>query len=135
MMEKRFRLIWLSVFVIITGCHMFEDSENVDECPLNSGFPCPCSMEMSGGFCEDQSHCVTDGDDYGICKMPCGSTASCEETQGWGIAGLCDQDLDEDGKYCQVICDHSDGDAGYCPPGMDCVWVDDTQYAICETRF
>ena len=134
-MNNRFRHIIFSLFALLCACHMFEDPENVDECPLNSGYPCPCSMETSEGFCEDNSRCVSGGDDYGMCKMPCASKDTCEETQGWGIAGICDEEKGEDGKYCQIVCDQRDGEAGYCPPGMDCAWVTGTQYAICETRF
>ncbi len=135
MMDKVKRFLAAVSMLMIPACHMFEDADNVDPCPLNSGYPCPCSVESSGGYCDDASHCLAEGgDDFGMCTWPCATSGQCSERQSFGVEGLCASVGDL--KYCQLVCEDPQGYEGYCPPGMVCDWLPGgSDYAICSPAF
>ncbi len=125
----------LVCIAVLSGCHMFEDPEKLDTCPLNSGYPCPCSLEETEGECDDETQCYSENDDFGYCTMKCTHSDDCNDTRGFGVSrGVC-ENLAAGGeaavKHCQVICE-LESDKGSCPPGMACVSEEGDRYAVCQ---
>jgi len=99
-------------------------------CPLNSGWPCPCSGVNE---CENGDICFGIGPGEGLCAPRCagaGDDAPCAETMGWGISGggRCAYEVTYEGQtfgVCALICQvqAEDGEVirGFCPPGSLCV--------------
>ena len=127
--------------VLAIGCHFFEDSDNIDDCPLNSGYPCPCTYDDSDvyqtGECRDGSACLAYVDDqsHGICAETCSGVSdatSCFDTKAYGTEGLCwtgDSNVYPQ-NYCAVYCEGTEDDN--CSPGMVCTPVTgETGYYIC----
>jgi hypothetical protein len=128
----------LSFGVIFTGCHLFEHPENIDDCPLNSGYPCPCNPSVAP-VCMDDSPCLFyNNPEMGFCSRPCAGIhddATCQETAGYGVQGLCRFTTLEDSTEptnCQVACEY-DNLVGECPPGLECIPFADelTTYKVC----
>jgi hypothetical protein len=143
-MKCRYGLIvWTVLALFFSGCHFFEDSENVDECPLNSGYPCPCIPETANSNCLDNSgrHCCednqsrclisADGDaTRGICTLQCDGIedTTCMNTKGFGSEGLCALKVNSSNPdYCAVVCNSRDD----CPPGTGCLFVTSLNYSLC----
>ena len=135
------RLLTLSCLLsfLAVGCHFFDDADEIDDCPLNSGYPCACTYEDAlvarDGQCLDGSACLYWGDDktHGVCAEACDGVTdvtSCTEINGYGNEGLCwFQTTDADApNYCAVLCD-GDG-MGNCAPGMSCL-EDGSEYRYC----
>ncbi len=129
-------LLWVGAALFSPGCHFFEDSENVNECPLNSGYPCPCIPDMAQYDCKGLSdyYCCKDGRsscvytdtpesrNRGICTKPCNGiddSLSCRNTQDYGSEGICAMAVGSSDapNFCEVICTPGVDD---CPPGMEC---------------
>ncbi len=131
-------LIILCVWSITAGpigCHFFDDFDELPEdCPLNSGYPCPCDPRHEGymnteGLCDDGSTCVYYGQDFdrGFCSSTCFSlddASSCSETEGYGVMGFCWLSLESpsgaDIPHCILVCEF-DGQREDCPPGLKCL--------------
>ena len=135
-------ILSLLVFSSFAGCHFFDDPDEMDECPLNSGYPCACTYEdpdvAEYGECRDGSSCLfpeVGGDmAHGFCAAPCSGTTdvtSCTGARGYGTEGVCWWAVDaEEPNFCAVFCD-GDG-MGNCAPGMSCEPVSaDSSYRIC----
>jgi hypothetical protein len=97
-----------------------DSSDYCGECPINSGYPCPCQMAN----CDDDSLCGmlaspeqnTSGN--GICVRFCtgpNDTTSCVVSSGCAAQGECALVLDQDAA-CGYIC-NLDSD---CPTNMYC---------------
>jgi hypothetical protein len=126
------RAILFCVSVLFAGCHMFEDADNVDPCPLNSAYPCPCDVDTHP-ICDDESQCKATENDYrGFCSARCTEPVDCEETQGFGLEGVCELSIGTTSgtNNCVLVCDDTAVSAG-CPPGMECQWREDRGYGIC----
>ena len=122
-------LTWLSLF----GCHMFEDADNVNECPMGSGYPCPCDA-VASPVCDDNSDCYSPAADYrGFCADKCVDNSDCTETGGYGLSGACALSINapqDRANHCVVICD--DGiETTQCPPGQECEWQAQMSRGIC----
>ncbi len=95
-----------------------------DECPVNSGYPCPCNAN-----CEDGTLCdrVQGGSDYGICMKECtgADEDECALDMGCGAEPACTLSKGDGISYCGLVCTH-DGD---CPPNMGCTF--DPGIGIC----
>ena len=131
----------------VPACHFFEDSDNVDECGLNSGYPCPCVPEDadfeckngSGDYCckDGRSSCVWFGDNNetrGICSMPClgiADSQSCINTKDFGSEGVCAMMVNDatSPNYCEVVCDPESDE---CPPGMECLSGFYLNFSVCR---
>jgi hypothetical protein len=84
------------------------------DCPLNSGYPCPCEDR-----CEDGGICgKTDiNQKYGICVKPCDDGESCEISMGCWARGTCGLKMATGTEaFCVLTC-VVDSD---CPLNMDC---------------
>jgi len=146
-MKYRYGLILWSVLALCcSACHFFEDSENVDECPLNSGYPCPCLQDMATRDCRDGigPYCCEDGrsqciffpdrdETRGICSLPCTGvtdTQTCIRTEGFGSEGICSLKVDSSTtpNFCAVVCNPGGND---CPPGMECLLDTTLNYSLC----
>ncbi len=138
------RIVHFFVFVIFANlaasCHFFEDAENIDECPINSGYPCPCvPVDLANdpeakGFCDDGSNCIYNlaDEEKGFCSLPCqGATdlSSCRRTDGFGSEGICSLVVGEVSvpNQCVVVCSEDDE----CPPGLTCQIRWGIAYAVC----
>lgn len=106
---KKYTILFFCIG-IATGCHWFDDANNLDECSLNSSFPCPCDIS-----CEGENVCVhTTGSrgSYGQCTLPCyGNHQLCTQAAAGFGSGIC-----RENGYCAIAC-YDDVD---CPPGMGC---------------
>jgi hypothetical protein len=129
----------MTVSLFIFGCHFFEDADNVDECPLNSGYPCPCDSTQLTVYCDDgRSACMYWNDPTrGFCSLPCdgaSDTQKCANTAAYGNEGICRfmADGSTTPNYCGVVCQGNGG--GNCPPGMDCMTLDGEDYKVCFPR-
>ena len=131
-------LVSLSLFA--AGCHFFEDSDEIDECPLNSGYPCACTSENAfvakNGNCYDGSTClyITGDEAHGFCAEPCDGltdVSSCTGARGYGTEGVCWWQLDADEpNYCALFCDGAG--MGNCAPGMSCKPpTEGASYSVC----
>jgi hypothetical protein len=112
------------------GARPDAEADAASECPLNSGWPCPC-----GGVneCDNGDICFGIGPGEGLCAPRCagaGDDAPCAETMGWGISGggRCAYEVTYEGQtfgVCALICQvqAEDGEVikGFCPPGSRCV--------------
>ncbi len=137
--------IFAFMLILVIGCHFFEDSDNVDECPLNSGYPCACSpldeeITASKGFCRDFSTCIyfpNSDNTRGVCSPVCAGstdTVTCSNTNGYGSEGLCLMPSADNSEifFCAVFCTKSD--MASCPPGQKCVLLDDGQNGVCYPK-
>lgn len=140
-------ILWTVLALLLTGCHFFEDAENVDECALNSGYPCPCVPNAAHFTCKDKSgdYCCEDGrstcvytteinENRGICTLPCtgvADTQSCIRTQGFGSQGLCAMLVNQSTtpNYCELVCDP---EIENCSPGMECRTDLNTSFSVCR---
>ena len=117
------------------GCHMFEDPDYLDPCPLGEGYPCSCDID-EGAFCDDNNRCYSMNDDYrGFCTERCRTWDDCQDIQGYGIEGVCGLSIDalERPDHCLVVC--NDGIyKGDCPPGQTCEWQESLNYSVCLPR-
>lgn len=106
------------------------DADTASPCPLNSGWPCPCS---GVNVCDNGDICFGIGAGEGLCSRRCagaGDDAPCVGTMGWGIqgGGRCAYEVTYEGQtfgVCALICQVQAGDGelvkGSCPPGARCV--------------
>ncbi|MCP4677994.1 MAG: hypothetical protein GY854_21255 [Deltaproteobacteria bacterium] len=110
-----------------------------DECPLNSGFPCPCDAEE----CDDGSACVGFADvatEFGVCMRPCEENAECLIGAGCAAMGMCalsmtsdtDSDSETDSQLtCGYICRWKAA-VSACPPNMYCEPINSTKGVCLE---
>ena len=128
------------VLLLFTGCHFFDDPDDLDECPLNWGYPCACTYDDEKvsltGECRDGSGCLYfDNESRGICANQCDGTSdvgSCEETWGYGEEGLCwfQANGSDTPNFCAVFCQGNG--RGNCSPGMECSLIaEDSDYRVC----
>ena len=102
--------VFIFCISLFSGCHWFDDPNDLEDCPLGSSFPCPCTTN-----CEGDDVCVlTEGSrgSYGQCTLPCyGNHQLCTQAADGFGSGICMDD-----GYCAIACyDHGD-----CPAGMGC---------------
>ncbi len=93
----------------------------VTSCPLNSGWPCSCDLEMLDE-CQDGSSCF-----YGVCMPSCEVDGESCPSPGQGDASesvVCTEVIGY--GFCTLLCD-SDGD---CPPGQACSEGDEMSACI-----
>lgn len=102
---------------------LFGEKVDMDDCPLNSGYPCRCDGVKN---CDDGSECVGLRPDQngGLCAAPCEGAedeASCAETKGYGLYGECAgyKGASASPEFCIVICEE-DGQTAECPPDFEC---------------
>ncbi len=102
---------------------LFGERADMDDCPLNSAYPCRCDGVKN---CDDGSECVGLRPDQngGMCAAPCAGgddAASCAETGGYGLYGECAgyKGASETPEFCIVICEE-DGQSAKCPPDFAC---------------
>ncbi len=140
-MKRKMTLSIAAALLLSAGCHFFESADDIDECPLNSGWPCPCDNTQldNGGLCDDrQSTCLWVNDETrGMCSLPCNGvsdTLTCRNTQDYGNEGICrfKTDESETPNFCGIIC--VGNGSGNCPPGMDCLILDGESYKMCFPR-
>jgi len=120
--------VMLTVAVLgMPACHLFEDPDTLDECPLNSGYPCPCNPQINGAQCDDGSTCeFFDDPGEGVCAATCRGIedrSSCRASRWDGEDGYCRLKANGAGmpNRCLAACwDETD-----CPPGMSCVFRQD----------
>ncbi len=133
---KKLALIVLSAWSVTAGpigCHFFDDFDKLPEdCPLNSGYPCPCDPTHEGymnteGLCDDGSVCAyydQGGERQGFCSNTCfglSDETSCSNTDGYGVTGFCWLSLESsEPNACVVVCEF-DGQREDCPPGLKCL--------------
>ena len=86
-----------------------------DECPLNSGYPCPCN-----GTCQDDSWCVYfDEDDMlGYCARPCDADVECETEMNCWSEPSCSIISPDEERFCRLHCT----DNSECPEDMVCAY-------------
>lgn len=114
------------------------DSEVVNECPWNSGWPCAC--DNPGGSCDDGFFCLgLPGADTGICsynspsRTSVGSNVICEDVDFDAYpTGLWNKQFDVDPSnafYCALECS---GDSE-CPQDQVCTEIptDDGVHHFC----
>ena len=85
------------------------------DCPINSGYPCPCNAE-----CDDGSTCGTihSGDTIGVCLPSCTGDADCDLSDTFpncNAVGGCTL-TDGTNQFCGYTCS-ADGD---CPGDQYC---------------
>lgn len=95
------------------------DSGGCVDCPIGSGYPCPCLEAF--GSCGDGSTCfvLELGDDQGVCARECGGLGdpSCAFVSACAATGGCDlYNLAFEQHFCVLSCE-IDAD---CPPGTFC---------------
>lgn len=120
------------------GCHLFSDPDDIDECPMGSGYPCRCDPYDNGGLCDDNSVCIPiNSEEKGFCSRDCAGVQDegiCEDRQGYGAFGFCRQwfEASPGPDQCIVVCEY-DNMSGECPPGLTCVpFADgDLNYSAC----
>jgi len=109
------------------------DEGCTDECPPNSGFPCPCPSNE----CEDDPGSICGvlnitPEDVGVCASPCETNSDCTTSLSCEAEPMCvlslNADTDPDTEYfCGYICEENID----CPAGMTCEQVADTTIFIC----
>ena len=126
-------LLFVSLAVVASGCHFFEDPD--DEILLNSRYPYPCIYDPEDPFnCDDGSRCLptNSADEYGFCSHPCepengengepeNDENKCDNTDKNGT-GECNLFLEYEGEkyfFCSVICIPGSKEFS-CPSGLQC---------------
>ncbi len=111
------------VLGLVSGCHLFDDPETLEECPLNSGYPCPCTPGVNDSRCDDGSSCEFFGDhEKGVCSKSCipgGRANECLAPRWYDTPGLCQLATggSAEPNGCVVTCEDQED----CPPGLSCM--------------
>jgi hypothetical protein len=125
-----FATIGLLVTIAVSGCHFFENPDDIQDCPVGSGYPCACHSYDNEGYCDDGSICIYfNNAEKGYCSRQCSDAATCEDGLAYGSAGVCQAVLNSENipDQCVVACDYN-GEVGACPAGLQCISYQDNTY-------
>jgi hypothetical protein len=118
-----------------SGCHMFEDPNNLNSCPVGDGYPCSCDID-EGPLCDDNNRCYAVNEDFrGFCTQRCSVPSDCLGTRNFGLEGVCGLSINTPDRpdHCLVVCDDGRSHAE-CPPGQTCEWQENLGYSVCLPR-
>ena len=93
------------------------DEGDCGECPLNSGYPCPCTED-----CQDGSWCMflEPTDSLGYCARGCETDPDCATDKNCLSEKSCSLVTPDESRFCRLHCEeHTD-----CPEDMLCVFAE-----------